>query len=63
MTEDTPAARMRAYRATHPDYRERERAQGRARGRALRQLARRHGAEFLQLLDRELARERKRASR
>lgn len=56
----TDADAMARYRAAHPEVRERERAYSRARGRANRELARRHPGEFLELLDAELTAEHER---
>ena len=42
-----------AYRAEHPERREREAAQNAARGRALRRLAARHPEEFRKLFEKE----------
>jgi len=55
MTSNT-AEYMRKYRAEHPSYAERLRAQSRARNRALEVLARRHPEEFNRLRDAELER-------
>jgi hypothetical protein len=55
MTSNT-AEYMRRYRADHPDYVKRGRAQHKARSRALEMLAQRHPDEFNQLRDAELNR-------
>lgn len=49
------AETIAAYRADHPEYRERGRKQVKARWRALTELTRRHRAEFDRLYAAELA--------